>query len=81
MDIAFPSCLTLERCIAACFDSLFMVTPCVHVPTWIAEEADASVLLAMAACGARYLRKAELALNLHKVARKVTLAQVFSYDT
>ncbi|CVL13523.1 uncharacterized protein FPRN_12084 [Fusarium proliferatum] len=76
MDIAFPSCLTLERCIAACFDSLFMVTPCVHVPTWIAEEADASVLLAMAACGARYLRKAELALSLHKVARKVTLAQI-----
>ncbi|KAK7588304.1 hypothetical protein V3481_007332 [Fusarium oxysporum f. sp. vasinfectum] len=80
MDIAFPSCLTLERCIAACFDSLFMVTPCVHIPTWSAEEADPCILLAMAACGARYLRKAELALNLHKVARKVTLAQIRASD-
>ncbi|OBS16764.1 hypothetical protein FPOA_12644 [Fusarium poae] len=40
MDVDFPSCLTLERCIAACFDSLFIVTPCVHIPTWNAEEAD-----------------------------------------
>jgi hypothetical protein len=77
MDVDFPSCLTLERCIAACFDSLFIVTPCVHIPTWNAEEADPCILLAMAACGARYLRKAELALNIHKVARKVTLGQVF----
>ncbi|OBS17591.1 hypothetical protein FPOA_11949, partial [Fusarium poae] len=80
MDVDFPSCLTLERCIAACFDSLFIVTPCVHIPTWNAEEADPCILLAMAACGARYLRKAELALNLHKVARKVTLGQIRTPD-
>jgi hypothetical protein len=80
MDVDFPSCLTLERCIAACFDSLFIVTPCVHIPTWNAEEADPCILLAMAACGARYLRKAELALNIHKVARKVTLCQIRTPD-
>ncbi|KAL2061087.1 hypothetical protein VTL71DRAFT_9139 [Oculimacula yallundae] len=76
MDLALPSCLTLERCVTACFDSLFTVTPCVHIPTWSAENADPCILLAMAACGARYIRQADLARSLQKVAREVTLGQI-----
>ncbi|KAM0383971.1 hypothetical protein ACHAQC_011988, partial [Fusarium culmorum] len=34
----------------------------------------------MAACGAKYLRKPDLARSLHKVARKVTLSQIRTPD-
>ncbi|KAM5371773.1 hypothetical protein ACJZ2D_007838 [Fusarium nematophilum] len=71
-----PSCLQLERFITACFDSLFSLLPCIHLPTWRAEDAHPCLLLAMASLGAKYSKRHDTALALHRVARVATLNQV-----
>lgn len=80
MEVTLPSCLTLERFIVSCFDSLYVITPCVHIPTWRAEDAHPCLFLAMAACGAKYCEREDLALSLHKMARVVILDQVRCAD-
>ncbi|RMJ02444.1 hypothetical protein CDV36_015287 [Fusarium kuroshium] len=70
-----PSCLQLERFITACFDSLFSLLPCIHLPTWRAEDAHPCLLLAMASLGAKYSKRHDMALALHRVARAATLNQ------
>lgn len=75
-NVSLPSCLSLERFVAACFDSLYSIVPCVHLPTWRAEDAHPCLLLAMSSCGAKYCKRDDLALTLHRIVRVATLDMV-----
>ncbi|KAF5018936.1 hypothetical protein F66182_9078 [Fusarium sp. NRRL 66182] len=75
-NLQLPSCLQLERFITACFDSFFNLLPCVHLPTWRAEDAEPCLLLALTSFGAKYSKRHDVALVLHRLARAATLHQV-----
>ncbi|KAH8749249.1 hypothetical protein F5883DRAFT_232714 [Diaporthe sp. PMI_573] len=79
-SFGMPSCLQLERFITACFDSLFSLLPCIHLPTWRAEDAHPCLLLAMASFGAKYCKRRDLAVVLHRASRTATLDQLAVLD-
>lgn len=71
-----PSCLAMERYITAFFDSFLVHGPCIHVPTFQAEHAQPSLILAMAALGAHYHEEKDVAMQLYRAARLSILNQM-----
>lgn len=71
-----PSCMGLERYITAFFDAYLIHAPCVHVPTFKAEKAEPSLILAMASIGAIYHEEKDVATQLNRAARLSILNQM-----
>lgn len=64
-----PSCMVLEGCITVFFNSFLCHMPCIHIPTWRAEDAHPSLLLGMIAIGLVYRSRRELANIIYRAAR------------
>ncbi|OIW35195.1 hypothetical protein CONLIGDRAFT_45806 [Coniochaeta ligniaria NRRL 30616] len=68
-SVHIPSCVALEGCIRTFFTSFLCHMPCIHVPTWRAEDAHPSLILAMLSIGLVYQCRRELANTVHRAAR------------
>lgn len=64
----FPSSLSLERFLVTFFEGFIDYIPFIHVPTWHAEEATPTLLLAVVAIGASHYQERKTADALHRAA-------------
>jgi hypothetical protein len=68
-SISIPSRFTLERLISTFVECLLVYIPCIHTPTWKAEEAPPCLIFAMASIGAEFYDDIKTCRSLHRIAR------------
>ncbi|KAI2632983.1 hypothetical protein GGS26DRAFT_554865, partial [Hypomontagnella submonticulosa] len=68
-DFEVPTRFTLERLLNTFAECFLIYVPCIHTPTWKAEEAPPCMILAMASIGASYHDDDKTSLSLCRIAR------------
>ena len=68
-SLSIPSRFTLERLISTFVECLLVYIPCIHTPTWKAEEAPPCLIFAMASIGAEFYDDIKTCRSLHRIAR------------
>lgn len=68
-SLKLPSCLAFERLLNNCFEFFLTYLPFVHVPTWRAESAHPTLLIAMASLSACYNGDSITAQALYRAGR------------
>jgi hypothetical protein len=68
-SLSIPSRFTLERLISTFAECLLVYIPCIHTPTWKAEEAPPCFIFAMASIGAEFYDDIKTCRSLHRIAK------------
>ncbi|KAH6999329.1 hypothetical protein EDB80DRAFT_724573 [Ilyonectria destructans] len=77
-SLRLPSCLAFERLLNNCFEFLLTYLPFVHVPTWRAESAHPTLLIAMASLSACYNGDSITAQALYRAGRVSVIKHIDS---
>ena len=69
ISLSIPSRFSLEMLISTFMECLLVYIPCIHTPTWKAEEAPLCLIFAMASIGAEFYDDIKTCRSLHRIAR------------
>ncbi|KAH8714773.1 hypothetical protein BGZ61DRAFT_574854 [Ilyonectria robusta] len=77
-SLRLPSCLAFERLLNNCFEFFLTYLPFVHVPTWRAESAHPTLLIAMASLSSCHNGDSVTAQALYRAGRSSVIKHIDS---